>query len=141
MSGNVVARAIGLLVMPMLTRLYDPESFGLVAVYTAIVVLTASLATLRYEVAIPLPKTDSFASNILAVSVALMCTSVIALSVVLFIFGGELLHLVSAEGLIPYSWLIVVGTFGAASSEIMSYWAIRKKAFKIMSKSVASRAM
>jgi O-antigen/teichoic acid export membrane protein len=47
----------GLLIVsaPLLTRLYTPADFGVLAVYGSIVSLVAVVAALRYELAIALP--------------------------------------------------------------------------------------
>ncbi len=63
-SGTVAAKAIGVLTVPVITRLYLPEHFGVLAVFTAITALLVPFGTLRYSMAIPLPKQDGLATNL-----------------------------------------------------------------------------
>lgn len=140
-SGNIVGRIIGIAAIPVLTRLYTPDSFGILAIYVAIVTFTASVATLRYEVAIPLPRTDRLAINITAVCFLLLFLVGSVQAFVLAIAGDALLNLVSAQRLQPYMWLIVVGTLGTSVYDILGYWATRKKAFRVMSTSILVRAV
>lgn len=55
-SGNSVAQVIGILGMPILTRIYSPEDFATQAVFMQIVMLLTGFVTLRFEYFIPLLK-------------------------------------------------------------------------------------
>ncbi len=59
LSANVVAQAIGLLVYPILTRLYSPEDFGLLNLFLSIGGVLALLSTAEYQYAIVVPKTEN----------------------------------------------------------------------------------
>lgn len=48
-SGNSVAQIIGILCMPILTRLYSPEIFAMQAIFIQIVTLLAAFITFRFE--------------------------------------------------------------------------------------------
>ena len=56
LSANVVAQAIGLLVYPILTRLYAPDDFGLLNLFLSIGGVLVILATAEYQYAIVLTK-------------------------------------------------------------------------------------
>ena len=58
LSANVVAQAVGLLVYPLLTRMYTPEDFGLLYIFTSIAGVLVLLGTAGYQFAIPLPGDD-----------------------------------------------------------------------------------
>ena len=58
LSANVVAQVVGLLVYPLLTRLYSPEDFGLMNLFVSIGNVLVILATAEYHYAIVLPKDD-----------------------------------------------------------------------------------
>ncbi|MGN1239473.1 MAG: oligosaccharide flippase family protein, partial [Paludibacteraceae bacterium] len=55
LSANVIAQAIGLLVYPILTRLYSPEDFGLLNLFLSIGGVLVLLSTAEYQYAIVLP--------------------------------------------------------------------------------------
>lgn len=69
MTGTTIAQAIPIAISPILTRIYTPEDFGVFALYMAIASIVAVVATGRYEMAIMLPKKDSDAINIVALSI------------------------------------------------------------------------
>jgi len=63
-GGTAFAQAIGLLVVPLLTRLYTPSDFGFYAQYTAFFNFLIPLVHFRYASAIMLPKGDQDALEV-----------------------------------------------------------------------------
>jgi O-antigen/teichoic acid export membrane protein len=57
-SGTLAAQAIGYAIAPILTRLYTTAEMGEMLYYLRLVSFIASIATLRYEAAFPLPKRE-----------------------------------------------------------------------------------
>ena len=82
-GGTAFAQALTILVLPILTRLYTPDDFSLLAVYTAILAIVSSVACLRFEIAIPLPSSDD-------VAIRLVC---LALLSVVAVTGASLITL------------------------------------------------
>jgi len=82
MTGTVFAQALLVLLAPILTRLYDAESFGVFSLYTSIVGFLTVIACLRYERAIVLPEKDEDAANLLALSM-LICFSMAVITIIL----------------------------------------------------------
>ena len=66
MTGTSLAQAIPIIISPILTRIYTPEDFGLLALFLSITNIIGSVANGRYELAIMLPKEDEDAINIAA---------------------------------------------------------------------------
>lgn len=67
-TGSVFAQGLGILVIPIVARLFAPEAFGVAALFASITGIIGVLVCLRYEVSIMLPKTDEEAANLLGVS-------------------------------------------------------------------------
>lgn len=131
-KGALLARLVGLISIPFLTRMYSPDDFGVLALYTALVTILASVLTLRYVQAIPLPKTDVMAFNLVSICFKLIILGSLIMAVVLALFGATLLGLFNMQALATWWPLIVVGGGGAASYELLSMWATRKKQYKIL---------
>lgn len=55
-GGTAFSQLLAILVLPILTRLYTPNDFSVLAVYLAILGILTSINCLRIEIAIPLPK-------------------------------------------------------------------------------------
>ena len=52
MRGTVIAQGLGVLALPVLTRLLEPTAFGHFQIYQSVLIVLLVLPTLRYEVAI-----------------------------------------------------------------------------------------
>ncbi len=132
--GSGIARVIGVVSIPVLTRLYTPEDFGVMAVFTALIALMAPLLTLRYILATPLPRHDGLAMNLMALSAGLMLITGTLLAIGLALFAEPLLALLSMEVLALWWWPIVLGLIGSVTYEMLSLWATRRRAYKAMAR-------
>lgn len=130
--GSGLARGIGVGSIPLLTRLYSPEDFGVLAVFTAIVSLLAPILTLRYVLAMPLPRHDGVAINLMALSLLLMICITGVMTIALWHFAPLFLGLLSVESIAPWWWLILLGIVAAAGYELMTYWAMRVRNYKVI---------
>ena len=69
--GAGAAQLIGWMAMPLLTRLYSPEEWGVAGFIISAGSLCAIFSCLRYEIAILLPKTNKQATYILKLCLTL----------------------------------------------------------------------
>lgn len=128
--GNAAARIIAIVTIPILTRIYSPQDYGTLAVFTAFLILSAPLLTFCYTLAVPLPRHDGTAMNLMALSSGLLAVSTLAIGLLLWAFGPLLLGFMSMEALAPWWWLIALGLLGTGGYEIMSAWATRRRAYR-----------
>lgn len=127
--GNGLARIVGLAAIPILTRIYSPEHFGVLSVFTALLLILTPLMTLRYELAVPLPRRDSTAMALMVLSASLIAVMALVLGTLLWLAGPTVLSLVSAQALIPYSWMLVIALISAGVYEVLLIWAVRRRAY------------
>lgn len=132
--GSSSARAISILSVPIITRIYSPSEYGLLALYVSTISILSPAATLRYGTAIPLPKTDVFAINIFALGLVLLSLYSFILVIVLYFFGEIIFLQFNMVELQKWWWLIVLGVVGSATYELLNSWATRKKKFQIMAR-------
>jgi O-antigen/teichoic acid export membrane protein len=67
-SGQILASIIPFLIAPVLGRIYHPEDYGLLASYTAIANVAASVATLHYQHGVLTEKTEQRAHQMALLS-------------------------------------------------------------------------
>lgn len=129
MTGNVFAQSLGILVAPILTRLFAPEAFGIAALFSSITAIFGVVACLRYELSIMLPKTDEEATNLLGVSIlsVLAITAIAALTI--FVAKGPIVRLLNAPELSKYIWLIPPAVLISGVFLALNYWNSRTKNF------------
>lgn len=132
--GASAARLVGLLSMPMLTRLYEPDSFGALAVYTALAMQLLPLLTWRYAIALPLPRRDVTAFNLLGLGLGLSLVMTAISFGALFFTAAPILAWLGADAILVYWWLIPLGAAGLALFELMSQWGTRLRDYKTLAR-------
>ena len=141
MTGTTIAQAIPIAISPILTRIYTPEDFGILALYMAIVSFISIIITARYEMAVVLPKSDEEAINIVALSLLITLTLVTAVSLVILIYKDELLHLFHIESVGNLLYLVPLSLFLAGIIQTFTYWSNRKEYFQTMSSSQIAQSV
>lgn len=140
-GGTAFAQALSVALAPVLTRLYNPDDFGVLTVYTSLLGMVTIVASLSYQLAIPLPEDDREAANALALSLVLsFVVGGLVLAGVL-LWGGPLVALVSAPRLGPYLWMLPVGLVLGGVYQGLNYWAVRKKAFGRISQTRVNQSL
>ena len=64
MTGGVIANLLSLAAIPIVSRLFNPDDFGVAALFVSITTILSTVATLRYEHAIVLPESREEAAEI-----------------------------------------------------------------------------
>lgn len=140
-SGTAAGQIIVIAAIPLLTRLYTPEDFGLLATYAAILGIFSVIASLRYELAIPLPESNEEAVNILVLSILVVIVISSMSGAAVFFLASDIGALLSLPEISHYLWLIPIGVFLAGLYNISNYWAIRTKTFKAIAKTKFTQAL
>jgi lipopolysaccharide exporter len=128
-SGTTFAQTLSIVVSPILARLYDPETFGIAALFVSITGVITVISCMRYESAIVLPERDEEAANLLGLSLGfVVLISSLAASVVWF---GQMpiIGWLKAPALAPYLWLIAPMVFLNGVFLALNYWNSRTKHF------------
>lgn len=128
-TATAIGQAIAILTSPVITRLYSPEDFGVLAVYSSYLGIIIVIASLRYELAIPLPRSDGSAANVLALSLVNLAGVTALTGLVVALFGKRIVVWSNTPQLISYIWLLPLGVLLGGAYQAFNYWAIRKRAF------------
>lgn len=128
LSANVIAQGIGLIVYPILTRIYAPEDFGLLNLFLSIGGVLVLFATAEYQYAIVLPKEEEKARALVHVcgTLLLIVTGVVVLSVP---FSKPIANLFNTPELAKWYWMMPLFVFTMGAWNILNYWYIRRKQF------------
>lgn len=140
-SGTIAGRAVLVLAMPVLTRLYAPEDFELLAVYMSILAILTVVSALRLDLAIPIIEDDTDAINTLAL--ALLFPTLISLALLLAVLSlpTSVAALIGSPAFEPYMWMIPVGVFFGSVYQSVQYWTSRKRRFRLVSRTRVDRAI
>ena len=132
MTGTTIAQAIPIAISPILTRIYAPEDFGLVALYLAIFSILAAIATGKYELAIMAPSSDSEAKNILILSILTAALISLITIVPIWIFNHEISILLKNQEIRNWLYFIPFSMFFFGVYQSIDYWLNRQKKYKAM---------
>lgn len=132
-SGTVLAQFLNIAAIPVLTRIYEPQAFGILALFTSTAGILGVFSCMRYEFAIMLPKSNQEAANLLGISLGFT-------TLVSFLFLGMILFLRHASFLIEnvsdslsYLSLLPLAIFCAGTSASFNHWNSRHKNFSQLS--------
>jgi O-antigen/teichoic acid export membrane protein len=128
-SGSVVAQVIGIITMPLITRLYTPSDFGILGIFTATLALLAFAGGFRYDLALPLPGDDRDAANLFIFFLMLLSTTTIGFLIVIFLFGDTILSLFQLAPLKPYLLLLAFGFFSISLYGALTSWVTRNREY------------
>lgn len=133
-TGTSIAQAIPIIVAPILTRLYSPEDFGVLAVFTAIAAIIGSIATWRYELAIVIPKSDQEAINITILSIFCSFITSLLVLVIVVVFHDEIINSLNQPYLSKWLYFIPLVIFFIGIFNALNYLNIRLNFFEIIAK-------
>src|SRR5690625_1200619 len=134
-GGTALAQFLGILAAPLLTRLYSPEDFGILAAFVALLAIVGVISTLRYDAAIPLPGSDREAAHVLGLSFCALGFFALLTSMGVYFWGDSIAGLIKLPELAPYLWLLPIGIVLAGLYEVLINWGIRVRAFPLMARS------
>lgn len=129
-SWNLLAQAVTLLSIPILTRIYTPEEFGAVALFISMVNVFAVVSNGQYDLAIVLPKRNGQAFHILVGSIFItLLFSVIALLIVI-IFFNQLTGAFDSNVYKKIIWLLPLAVFFFGTHKSFGGWFNRSRSYR-----------
>ncbi len=127
------AAAIGqgalVLASPVLARLYSPQAFGLLSIYSASLTVMLAVSSLRFDLAVPIADDAREAVHLLLFSVLVALITSIVLGVVLLLWGSRIAQFAGASQLAPLLWLLPIALFVASISQGVASWAVYHRTF------------
>lgn len=141
MGGTVFAQALTVATMPILTRLYAPADFNLLAVLAGVIAIVGVVSCLRYDVAIAVPDSDDEAMALLVLSVCIS-VAVGAVSAIPIIIAPEaIMRLLGQPMLGPWLWMLPVGIALYGTCISLQMWFVRAKRFGDVARSRMGQAV
>jgi O-antigen/teichoic acid export membrane protein len=131
---TALAPLLAFLAAPLITRLYSPSEFGLLAAFIAIFTPLLSIVNARYEIAIPLTQTDTEARSLADSSIFIgfavaFIASFAAWFLVPVVFENNL-----ALNLRRHFWWLPLALIVGGGVQVLTQVAIRQRDFPILAK-------
>ncbi len=129
MTGTLAAQMLSVAISPILSRLYTPADFGVLALFTAINAIVSVVAAARYETAIMLPREDGDALNIVMLSVAITLVAGAILLGAIYVFDNALFVALNTTLVGNWIYFLPLSVVLSSANQIMIYWNNRGKRF------------
>lgn len=128
-GGTMIAHVITAISLPVLTRLYTPADFSVLAMFASTLAIISVASCLRFDVAIAIPAQDGEAANLLVLAIA--CAAIVSMLVAAagLSVPNSVLHSFHQSALIPWLPLLPLGVLLAGAYSALQMWFVRKKAF------------
>lgn len=130
LTGSSIAQAIPIAITPILTRLYTPNDFGVLAIFVALTTILGSIVSGRYELAIILPEDDDEALNVAAVG--FLITTIISIVTLFFvlIFNNQISLLLGNVDIKYWLYLVPFSIFFIGCFNVLNYFNTRMKLYR-----------
>jgi len=126
---------------PILTRLYEPESFGVLGLFTAATTIVGVVAAWKYELAIVLPKTDEDAVQVFFLASLIVGGMTAVTWVGVTIASDDIAQLTGSATLGQYLVWLPVSVFMVGMYHVLNYWATRRTYYTKLSVSQGIRSL
>lgn len=128
--GTAAGQGILVAVSPVLSRLYHPDDFALLQIFTGVVSVGAVLASLRLELALPLATDHHQARALLRAGLV----STVSVAVLLFVLGAVSTPLwargATLTGLAAHWWLVPLTVAVIATFQLVSAVLVRMERYR-----------
>jgi len=133
MTGTTIAQAIPIAISPILTRMYTPEDFGVLALFIAITGVFSVIASGRYELALMLPRKEEDAINIFILGITIIIFLSLSLFLFVLLFNTNLTEMLNNDKIGYWLYFIPVAFFFIGLFNLLSYYNNRQKNYKDIS--------
>lgn len=130
-SGTAMAQIITFLLMPVITRLYGPEAYGVLGTFIAIYLIIGSFTALSYPVAIVLPRKDEEGRQLIRLSWLISFALAGLMLMILLLFGDRLVQTFQLQAMQPFLYFLPLVMVFQGFEDTLNQWMIRKKLFHI----------
>ena len=133
-TATLLGQIIGILVTPVLSRLYSPSDFGIFQLFFSIVSLIAVISCLSYQSSINLTKKDEDAANIVVLCLSLIIVSSILSTTIFVLFSDYIGNILNTPGLSNYLILLPLAIITNSVAYVLAAWLSRRQQFGTLAK-------
>ena len=132
-GATAVAQLVALAAYPILTRLYSPDAFGILAVFTSVALLAVPLLTLRLDYAVPLPDEERHGAQLASLSALFAVALFAGMGLAFLVAGRQLPDQFELERLHGVELWVGLAGLLLSFTAILTAWNIRRQSFRFIS--------
>jgi O-antigen/teichoic acid export membrane protein len=122
-AANAAAQLLTFAAYPALTRLYTPEQLGILSVVLFAMMTLTSASTLRYEIALPLCRSDAEAGSVMTLCFAVVAITSALIALALLLSPQWVIAAIGPAA--PYRMFLPLALFAFGVFNVLSYEATR----------------
>jgi len=139
--GTLLGQAVPVVALPVISRLYSPEDYGVLAAYSAILGFIGVVANLRFDEAVPLPSDRAIALSVLVAGLASTLLVTALSAVTLLPYADRVANWAGAPQLEGLMWLVPLGVLIIGVYGVLSRWTIRLNQFGLLSRTKVAQGI
>ncbi len=129
MTGTALAQGITMATIPILTRFYIPENFGILSMFVGFASIITVWAALRYELAIVIPEKEEDAVALVKLSFSIAIIMSFLSLIAIITVGHGIVSFFSLSYIDPWLKYLPLSILSAGFYNILYYWCNRNKRF------------
>lgn len=130
LTGTSIAHIVSIASAPVLTRLFSPETFGVLGVFNFALSILTPVAVLNYHLGIVLAPNEKSAIGLVHLSIIISMFISLLLLAIMALQGSIIVELLQLEVLEPYIYLVPLAVFATGIQQVFHQWGLRQEAFK-----------
>jgi O-antigen/teichoic acid export membrane protein len=139
-GGNMLAQIITIAFVPVITRIYTPESFGQFSSMLAISVVLAAVSSLRYTAAIQLPHDSAKSDALTVLCTALVIAFSLIVTITIFVFDDDVIKYFSLQNQAYAIYFLPIMVLITGLKFVLDSWYLREEGFRVIAVSLVSGA-
>ncbi|MEU7173518.1 oligosaccharide flippase family protein [Micromonospora tulbaghiae] len=128
-AGSAGGQLLALAAVPLLTRLYRPADFGVLAVVAALVVTVGTVAALRFEMAVPLPEREEDARALVRLGLVAAAGTAVLGSLVVVLAGDRVARWFGQPELAHWLWVVPPSAAAMGVVLVLNQFAVRHRRY------------
>lgn len=134
-GGAALAHGITAAALPVISRLYTPSDFSVLAVFAGLMSVCSVAAALRFDLAIPLPENEQDSLTLIIIGLSASIATGIAVGIAVAFGGDAIASAVEAPSLAVLLWVLPIGVALSGASSVLQYWHARLGRFPLIARS------
>lgn len=131
-SGSVIAQALSVLLIPIITRIYSPNDFGIFQLILSISGILTIVSTFSYQFSIILPKEDEDSVNIVVLCIILVTLTSLLTGIGILFLPVNIDDILNAPGASRYLIYLPIIVFLNGLFFVQNYWLSRRIRFGVI---------
>ena len=128
-SVPIFSQILGFFIVPIVTRLYAPDEFGVSNLFGTIVMLFATFSTMGYHRGIILPKNDKIAIRLVYLCFLIIFIVTLIVAFILLLLKDFIIIQSNSPTLGTFLWLSPLFVFFHGIYQVLRFWNLRSSNF------------